>query len=137
MREAKEHEPTSVRRTVELDCSADELWHLVTDASGLGEWLGRDVELDPRPGARGRLLDDDGSVRHLLVREVVDGRRFGFSWWAEDRSDATDVSFTIEPAERGGSQLTVTETLPAGPLTGSWELRLLSLWLSVCALARV
>jgi uncharacterized protein YndB with AHSA1/START domain len=153
----------SVRRTIDLDCSVDELWHLVTDAAGLGEWLGRGVQLDLRPGGRGRLQDDDGSVRELFVREVVDGRRFGFAWWGDDDAGATEVTFAIEPTDRDGSRLTVTETQPAGmpwstsrytgdrptastastsaggaaPSTGSWDLRLLSLWLSVCALARV
>jgi len=52
-----------IRRTLELDCPADELWRLVSEPDEVASWLGRDVELDLRPGGRGRLTDDDGTVR--------------------------------------------------------------------------
>ncbi len=47
-------------------------------------WLGRDVVLDLRPGGRGRLTDDDGTVRHLAIDDVVEGERVAFRWWPED-----------------------------------------------------
>jgi uncharacterized protein YndB with AHSA1/START domain len=131
-----------IRRTLELDCPVDELWRLVSDPDEIASWLGRDVVLDLRPGGRGRLTDDDGTVRHLAIDGVVDGEHLCFRWWPEeDEQAASTVVFAIEPAERG-SRLIITETAAASALTStasatSWDLRVLSLWLSVCALARV
>lgn len=127
-----------VRRTLDLDCSADALWRLVTSPDDLAGWLGRDVVLDLRAGGRGRLTDDDGSARTLAVRDVVDGERLAFAWWPEDDEQAaSEVVFAVEPAEQG-SRLVITETAAgaaAASATSSWDTRLIALWLSVCALA--
>ena len=131
-----------IRRTLELDCTVDELWRLVSEPDEIASWLGRDVVLDLRPGGRGRLTDDDGTVRHLAIDDVVEGELLTFRWWPEDDEQATsDVVFTIEPA-KFGSRLVITETAASPALTAtasatSWDLRVLSLWLSVCALTRV
>jgi uncharacterized protein YndB with AHSA1/START domain len=131
-----------IRRTLELDCPVDELWRLVSEPDEVESWLGRDVELDLRPGGQGRLTDDDGTVRHLAIDGVVEGEHLSFRWWpAEDEEATSTVVFAIEPAERG-SRLVITETAVASMLTAtaavtSWDFRVLSLWLSVCALARV
>ena len=131
-----------IRRTLELDCPVDELWRLVSEPDEIASWLGRDVELDLRPGGRGRLTDDDGTVRRLAIDGVVEGEHLTFRWWPEDDEEsASTVVFAIEPAE-GGSRLVITETATAAVLTAtasatSWDVRVLSLWLSVCALARV
>jgi uncharacterized protein YndB with AHSA1/START domain len=127
-----------VRRTLDLDCSADALWRLVTSPHELAGWLGRDVVLDLRAGGRGRLTDDNGSARTLAVREVLDGERLAFAWWPEDDEQAaSEVVFAIEPAEHG-SRLVITETAAGAAgaaAASSWDIRLISLWLSVCALA--
>ena len=124
----------SLSRTLDLDCTPDELWRLVTEPASLAHWLGSDVELEAAPGSPGRVVDDDGIVRHLVVRQVVDGERLAFTWWTDDaESESSEVVFDVEPADRG-SRLIVTETVGAG--ASSWDARLVSLWLSVCALAR-
>jgi hypothetical protein len=85
------------------------------------------------------VVDDDGTVRQLVVRELVDGKRMTFSWWVDrDLTSRTDVSFEIETTG-DHCRLVVTETASASAAdtTSSWETRLISLWLSVCALARV
>jgi uncharacterized protein YndB with AHSA1/START domain len=128
-------EHATVRRTVDLDCSPAALWRLVTDDALLSTWLGHDVAIDARPGGAGRLVDDEGRVRHLVVREASTDERLAFAWWPEDDEGAvSEVVLTVEPAGDDGSRLVVTETRGAG---SSWDARLVSLWLSVCALARV
>ena len=134
----------AVRRVVDLDCDAADLWRLVTDEQELARWFGQEVSLDPRPSGRGRVVEDDGTVRGLLVREVVDGERLTFSWWvAGEEASQTEVSFEVESIG-DHSRLVVTETASAtrpaaedAVTTSSWDIRLISLWLSVCALARV
>ena len=125
----------TVRRVLDLECSPAELWRLVTDDGLLSTWLGHDVVLDPRPGGAGRLVDDDGRVRNVAVREVTTDERLAFAWWPEDDEQAvSEVVFTVEPTVGEGSRLVITESCAAG---SSWDARLVSLWLSVCALARV
>jgi uncharacterized protein YndB with AHSA1/START domain len=127
-------EQPTVRRTLDLDCSPAALWELVTDDALLSTWLGNDVVLDLRRGGAGRLTDDDGRVHHLVVREVRDGDRLSFAWWPDDDEQAaSEVVFIVEPVGEG-SRLVVIESNGAA---ASWEARLVSLWLSVCALARV
>jgi uncharacterized protein YndB with AHSA1/START domain len=129
-------ERTTVRRTVELDCDVDTLWRLISDASELGTWLGDDVHLELRTGGSGHLVDDDGVRRQLALTGVIAGERLAFTWWPDDdESAASDVVFTVE--ETGtGSRLVITESADH-PVSGTWETRVLSLWLSVCSLARV
>jgi uncharacterized protein YndB with AHSA1/START domain len=129
-------ERTTVRRTVDLDCDAATLWRLVSDAGELGTWLGRDVDLDLRVGGSGRLVDDDDVRRRLRVTEVTAGERLGFTWWPDgDTAAGSDVVFTVEETD-AGSRLVITESADR-VLDGSWEARVVSLWLSVCSLARV
>ena len=130
-------ERLAVRRTIDLDCSADALWRLVTSPDELASWLGSDVELDLRVGGSGRVVDD-GLARHLRVDELIDGRRLAFTWWPEgEERAASEVVFAIE-ATGDGSRLLITETAAgAAPAmaTTSWDVRIISLWLAVCSQA--
>jgi uncharacterized protein YndB with AHSA1/START domain len=133
-------ERTTVRRTVDLDCDATTLWRLVSDAGELGAWLGDDVELDLSVGGSGHLVDDDGVRRQITVTGLTTGERLAFTWWpGDDEGVASDVVFTVEETD-SGARLVITETAgPAldGAISGAWETRVVSLWLSVCSLARV
>ena len=137
----------TVRRTLDLDCTTADLWRLVTSPDELGAWIGHDVSLELHPGGAGHLIDDDGIARHLAVGEVVEGERLAFTWWPEeDDSAASEVTFAIEPTGEG-ARLVVTETAVGGVAAGvagasaasasSWDVRLISLWLTVCSQARV
>jgi uncharacterized protein YndB with AHSA1/START domain len=129
-------ERPTVRRAITLDCSAAALWRLVSDPDLLGQWLGREVSLDLRPGGHGTLLDDDDVVRRLRVSEVVDGAALRFAWWEDgDPDGASEVTLTVE-GDDAGSRLVVTETAGASASAGvSWDLRLISLWLAICSQA--
>jgi uncharacterized protein YndB with AHSA1/START domain len=137
-------ERTTVRRTVELECDAATLWRLISDAGELGAWLGEDVHLDLRVGGSGRLVDDDGVRRDLVVTGMTVGERLAFTWWpAGDEPGGSDVAFTVEETDTG-SRLVITESADpsidgasARALSGSWETRVVSLWMSVCSLTRV
>ena len=124
----------TIRRTLDLDCSPADLWRLVTDPNSLSGWLGREVEIDARSGGQGRVLDDDGIIRLLVVDEVVPGERLSFTWWPQaDDAAASEVTFTVQEADEG-SRLVVTETASAVVADGgSWDTRLISLWLAVCS----
>ena len=81
-----------VTRDVVLPVSSAEAWELITDPDELALWL--------------------GTERRIVVDEVVEGRRVGFVWWADDDPEqASRVELVVEEAE-GGSRVTVTETAP-------------------------
>ncbi len=78
----------AVEREVQLDDVDTELaWELVTRSEDLEAWLGAEVDLDAVPGSTGRVVDRDGTVRHLVVEEVDAGRRMTWRWWTEGASD--------------------------------------------------
>ncbi len=102
-----------VERQVELPAPPDEVWHAVTDAGALGDWLDADVELEVRPGGAGTFRFPDGEVRRAMVREVDEGERLSFTWWpvtGPGVGRTSTVSFEIEPHD-GGSRLRLVETM--------------------------
>ena len=104
-----------VEREVELPAAPDEVWHAVTDADVLGDWLEADVELELRPGGAGTFRFPDGEVRRAMVREVDEGARLSFTWWpvtGPGVGRTSTVSIEIEP-HAGGSRLRLVETMSA------------------------
>jgi uncharacterized protein YndB with AHSA1/START domain len=114
-----------VRRSVTLDASVDEVWRLLTDADELAGWLG-EVHGD-------RITELDGSVRHFLLDEVVEGERVGFTWWQED-GEISEVVLTVDETA-DGTRVTVEEraVLAGGRACqlSSWDDRLLGLEMTV------
>ena len=102
-----------VERSVDLEASADEVWRALTDPVELAGWLGVEVDLEPTPGTRGRVVDDDGVARDLVVDDVVAGERLVLRWWPAQGSDgASVVTFAVAPTPQG-TRLVVTERLLA------------------------
>lgn len=112
----------SVTRSIELPVSAEEAWGSLRDADGLAGWLGEAVELDEvAPGAAGTVAEG-GTVRRLVVTEVVAGRSIGFVWWDEGApGDASTVTISITPDGDDASTVTVTERLAGGVVASMGE----------------
>ena len=70
----------TVTESVVVDADLDELWRTLTDGDELGRWLGAEVDLAVAPGARGHVVDDDGTRRVVEVDEVVAGRLVRWRW---------------------------------------------------------
>src|SRR3954451_24965138 len=105
--------PMRVTREVVLDCSTDDAWELLTDASELAEWLGRPIDFE--------------------LHQVGD-RELSFVW-SDGGREPSRVEFALEEVD-GGTRLTVTETAlrasVAGgiarlPIGANWEGRLFDL----------
>ena len=135
-----------IRRQIDLDADLARVWHALTDRDELSDWLGGPVELEMCPGGHGTIVDDEGMVRHALIRDVDPERRLSLRWWPEDGPDdgpVSEVIFELCPTE-GGTRLVVTET-PLEPTSARasvakaayWEARLDTLWLRVSAAALV
>jgi len=133
-----------IRRNVDLDVSAEQLWQLVSDPERLAEWLGESVDIDLQPGGTGAIIDD-GVLKFVHVDRVDVGRQLSFSWWEPDQPQHTaQVVFEVAPLAGGGSRLEITETLStptwamsARDVTASmtttarqtrWEARVCALW---------
>ena len=125
----------TVERQLTLPTSLDEAWELVTRPEDLAGWLGREVILDPTPGAAGLVVDHDGTRRHLVVEEAQGGgddtRRLAWRWWVDgDEATTSRVEITLDRALEG-TVLTVTEQVEvpatAQASSAAWSHRLLHL----------
>jgi uncharacterized protein YndB with AHSA1/START domain len=116
-----------VERDRVIDAPADEVWEALTEASLLSEWLGDEVELDPREG--GELSVRTGSEeRRGGVAWVEEGRELAFTW-SRDGDPPSLVELSLEPAV-AGTRVRVVERALAGPVAISghaWEERLTAL----------
>ena len=114
----------AVKRSASIPAEADRVWDAVTR----GDWLGDDVELDPRPGGEGLILDK-GELRHVVVEAVVPGRRMVYRWWPltpDGVGRSSRVSIDVEPAEDETTSVVVTEApvLVAAPLPSAGPMAL-------------
>jgi uncharacterized protein YndB with AHSA1/START domain len=125
----------TVERHVTLPAELEEAWALLTDPDDLAAWLGREVALDPTPGAAGTVVDDDGTRRRLVVDEVDAGRRLSWRWWTDGEGDRepSRVEITLTPTDDGTLVRVVERLLPqAGAraracASDAWSHRLLHL----------
>jgi uncharacterized protein YndB with AHSA1/START domain len=128
----------TVERAVTLPTDLSDAWDLLTDPEDQSGWLGAEVDLDPRPGAPGLVVDHDGTRRRLVVDRVDDGRALAWRWWVDgDEGSASEVEVRLAPT-LDGTLVTVTERqlAPASASAsaqasaragGAWSLRLLQL----------
>ena len=127
----------TVERHLTLPADLEDTWDLLTRPAELADWLGAEVDLEPRPGAAGLVVDHDGTRRRLVVDEVDHRRRLTWHWAVEGDDGivgpASRVEITLAPADEG-TRLTVVER-PLEPTTaqasaaasGAWSHRLLHL----------
>jgi uncharacterized protein YndB with AHSA1/START domain len=101
----------TLERSVALDAPPDDVWEVMTAPGQLDQWLGDQVEIDLQPGGSGHLVDDDGTVRQVLVTAVEAGRRLAWHWWA-DTGELSSVEITLVPVE-AGTRVDVVEVLAA------------------------
>jgi hypothetical protein len=135
-----------VRRTIDLDIAADELWALVATRDGWRSWLVDDAAVTIAPGGRGTTVEN-GRRREVVIGTVVDEEEIGFTWWDEhDPSGASRVRITIGAGPEGQRRLTVVECPVAAvgldvigvSAAVRWDVRAVSLWAtSVRGSARV
>jgi uncharacterized protein YndB with AHSA1/START domain len=112
----------TVERAVTLPTDLAEAWDLLTDPEGQTGWLGREVDLEPRPGAEGVVVDHDGTRRRLVVDRVDDGRSQAWRWWVDgddgDDGAASEVEVRLAPT-LDGTLVTVTERQLGLPASAS------------------
>ncbi len=100
-------------QVVDLDATIESAWAALSDPGELARWLGSSVELDVRPGGRGRVVDDDGTVRDVLVTAVDDRQAIAWHWWSDD-GELSSVELRIDECD-GHARLHIVEMLVPGP----------------------
>ncbi len=109
-----------VQRTVSLAAPMMQVWQAVTDPRQLSRWMGLDIDLEPRLGARGTVRGPGGQMRMARVTELCHGKRYAFRWWpvgpGGGRDRATEVLFELSADEKGTRLLVVERRAqPATP----------------------
>lgn len=113
--------PCTITRTTEVAAPLADSWDLIGTARGLARWLGSDLRLEGDDevlavGSVATVIDDLGAMRRLVVTDLDDGRRIGFTWWDDaDPGLASQVTLGVEAA-RAGTTITATETVDAAAL---------------------
>ena len=114
--QADEVEVVAVERLVTVDGSAADVWRCVSRPGELARWLDLELRGDTGeerplgPGAALSAVDPDGTVRHLLVSEVEEGRRIAWHWWREG-GELSAVEIILAPLDAGCTAVRVVETL--------------------------
>jgi uncharacterized protein YndB with AHSA1/START domain len=124
----------SIERSTDLDIDVEQLWALISTSEGWSSWLVDEASVDVAPEAIGTALED-GVIRQVRIDSVATGRGLSFSWWErDDPSSFSSVQLEIVELPSGRSQLHITERFAASTTSAngvSWDLRLISLWLSI------
>ena len=95
-----------IEKTVDLPSEPEVVWEELID----GDWLGDDVDLEPRPGGPVRVDGDDG-LRVGVVEEVAPGERLSF-WWSGTGDDGPPsyVEIELQPLD-DGTRIHIRETV--------------------------
>ena len=109
------HPAATVTESVVVDAELEDLWRTLTDGEELGRWLGAEVDLTVVPGARGVVVDDDGTRRVVEVDEVVAGRSLRWRW----RPAGEDPGWTPEGHDGGWSIVEIA----VAPVADGFEVR--------------
>lgn len=97
-----DEDPASVEREIRINAPAEVVFGYLVDPSKLVRWLGRVVELEPRPGGLFRVDVNGRDVVRGTVVEIVPDRRLVVTWGWEGGGDrippgSSTVVITLEP----------------------------------------
>lgn len=123
--------PDEIVRELYIHADPETVFGFLTDPGKMRRWIGRTLELDPRPGGIFRIDVNGRDVVRGAFVEVIPPRRVVFTWgWegteteaeagARDRPEArvppgsTTVEVTLEPRE-GGTLLRLRHRGLTGP----------------------
>jgi uncharacterized protein YndB with AHSA1/START domain len=110
------HGEVAIEREVELMATPEQIWERITDSSMISEWMGGDVEIEPRPGGRITFIPEAGPDVWGTVEEVVQHKRIQWSW-RTDEGQPSLIEFELSPAA-GGTRVVVRETLLPWRISG-------------------
>lgn len=94
--------PDEIVRTVRIHARPDTVFAFLTDPDKMARWIGRAVELDPRPGGIFRVDVNGRDVIRGEFVEILPPRKVVFTWGWEGAGrrvppGSTTVEITLEP----------------------------------------
>jgi uncharacterized protein YndB with AHSA1/START domain len=97
-----------IRLEIETPASPADTWETLTVPERVAEWFTQASKLGAL-GSAYRLDFGDGTVVEGVVTRLEPGRRFAHTWAWEDTvpGQETEVSWSVEPLEGGGSRVTL------------------------------
>jgi uncharacterized protein YndB with AHSA1/START domain len=102
-----------IRQEIVIDAPAEVVWRTITEPDQIRLWFADRVELEPRPGATGRLTFDtaDGDlVATLTVQSAEEPSRLAYVWEHPAGNDPLLVEFTLVAEAPERTRLRVQET---------------------------
>ena len=121
----------TIEREVQIDAAPTTVFEVITSPEHLKEWWPDEADIDPTPGAKGKLVFGDRSsgqaqIPNVMVIEAVPARLFSFRWTHPDDEPPRDgnsllVTFELTPRD-GGTRLRMTES---GFREMGWEVAVL------------
>lgn len=104
-------EQGSIEREIHIDAVPQVVYEVISRPEHLREWWPDEVQLEPAPGATGRITfgdpaTPDGKAEPLTVVEADPPRRFSFRWVYDEAEPATPansllVTFDLVPSGAG------------------------------------
>jgi uncharacterized protein YndB with AHSA1/START domain len=82
-------EPGVIEREVRIEAPPDTVFAFWTDPARMARWMGRDIQLDPRPGGELRIDYNGEDVARGEFIEVDAPTRIVLTWGWEAPGDAT------------------------------------------------
>jgi uncharacterized protein YndB with AHSA1/START domain len=106
-------------KTVVIRANPEVVFAFFTDPAKMLEWIGTEVELDPRPGGVFRVVPNRSDVVRGEYLEVAPPWKIVFTWGFEGASQALQpgasvVEITLRPVEQGTEVRLVHRALPDG-----------------------
>ena len=100
-------------REIVIDASPETIWPFLTEPTRHVEWLGTDVEIDPRPGGVYRVLVGGQHQSAGEYLEVVPHEKvvFTFGWEEKDQSHKFRLT-KVAPGEMAFGPLSFERTAP-------------------------
>ena len=101
-----------IERELRVTHSAEAVWDLLATPEALGTWLGGDLDVELRAGAKGTFTADDGIPRRVVIVGVAPPRELRFSWWHD--GDGGLVAITVDDDESERVVRVRERRLPSG-----------------------
>ena len=82
-----------IEREISIQAPIATVWDVITKPEYISQWFGSQVEIDVRPGGKGRLIWGEDFEAPLEIVEVEKPHLFSFLWVAPDRGWCGDKAF--------------------------------------------
>lgn len=84
-----------IEREISIQAPIATVWDVITKPEYISQWFGSQVEIDVRPGGKGKLIWSEDVEAPLEIVEVEKPHRFSFLWIAPDEETKATQQQTL------------------------------------------